>query len=77
MSRPKAKKDEKQQSVSIGAYPAEIARWKAAARADNRPLAQWLRLRLLAIDAQDNCAGSMSAGTLVDASSSSREPAKP
>ncbi len=43
----------KQTPISFGAYPEEIARWRVLARADRRPLSQWIRIRLLAADAQD------------------------
>ena len=46
------KPNEKLKPVSLAAYPAEIERWKAAAKADSRPLAQWLRLRVLEAEKQ-------------------------
>jgi hypothetical protein len=39
--------------VSVAAYPDELERWKRKAAADNRPLSNWLRTRLLQADARD------------------------
>jgi hypothetical protein len=44
----------KQIPVSFGAYPEELERWKKAAEEADRPLAWWIRSRLLAMDARDD-----------------------
>ena len=55
MKRPKQKDNgaEVMKTVSIRAFAAEIERWARLAEADNRPLSNWLRLRLLSCDSRD------------------------
>lgn len=45
------KKKPVQIPVSFGAYPAELRRWRQAARAAARPLSWWIRHRLLDMEA--------------------------
>lgn len=53
LGRPRGPESEKKVPVTISALPSDEARWQARADADNRPLSQWLYLRLLAADARD------------------------
>jgi hypothetical protein len=44
----------KKRTVTFTAFASEIRVWEAKAKADSdRPLSQWIRARLLLLDAQD------------------------
>jgi hypothetical protein len=40
-------------TITFAAFPPEIDCWQASADADDRPLSQWIRLRLLEADRRD------------------------
>jgi len=52
-SRRRQDKNPKAQTVSFGAYPEEIERWKSKAKDAQRTMSWWIRSRLLAMDAID------------------------
>jgi hypothetical protein len=51
--QPKSNSKPAQVSVTFGAYPEEIERWKRAAQAEERALSWWIRKRLLELETQD------------------------
>jgi hypothetical protein len=46
-------KTSKQVTVTFGAYPEEVERWKAAADKVDRPLSWWIRNSLRSLDGAD------------------------
>lgn len=51
--QPAKEESDRKKPQTFAALQSEIAVWKQKAAADNRPVSQWIRLRLLAMDAQD------------------------